>query len=215
MSTNMSLPPSFRSLYRITLRALSASVAHHRAAARNMRRLYRPTFDQAAAVHMSPASMERASWLAEFDKRMDNTIAFLIVSATVNSTAHKVTQSSALQLHAQLASSHSSSSSSSSSLPSPSSSPLLNEGPVIKWDPLNPSHAADLAAKRAARRAKTSERKKRIADAAVRNEWAVREVRSMAEGMGGIVLGRKELVRVPIKGSWRFNQQKDTDTGGN
>lgn len=44
------LPPSFTSLYRLFLRASSAAVLHHRAATRNIRTLWKPTFRDAAVV---------------------------------------------------------------------------------------------------------------------------------------------------------------------
>jgi hypothetical protein len=44
------LPATFTSLYRLFLRICSASVLHHRPATRNLRQLWRPTFDAAAKV---------------------------------------------------------------------------------------------------------------------------------------------------------------------
>jgi hypothetical protein len=44
------LPPSFTSLYRLFLRASSASVLHQNAARKQLRRLFRPVFDAAARV---------------------------------------------------------------------------------------------------------------------------------------------------------------------
>lgn len=44
------LPSSFTSLYRLFIRASSASVLHHRAATRNLRKLWKPTFREAAVV---------------------------------------------------------------------------------------------------------------------------------------------------------------------
>lgn len=41
----MPLPPSFTSLYRLTLRALSASVSHESRRVRQLRALWRPVFD--------------------------------------------------------------------------------------------------------------------------------------------------------------------------
>lgn len=46
------LPPTFTSLYRLFIRTSSASVLHQKRATRNLRRLWRPTFDGAAsAIH--------------------------------------------------------------------------------------------------------------------------------------------------------------------
>lgn len=44
------LPPSFISLYRLFLRASSASVLHQNEARKQLRRLFRPVFDAAAQV---------------------------------------------------------------------------------------------------------------------------------------------------------------------
>lgn len=44
------LPSSFTSLYRLFIRASSASALHHRAATRNLRKLWKPTFREAAVV---------------------------------------------------------------------------------------------------------------------------------------------------------------------
>ncbi len=44
------LPAAFKSLYRLHLRTVSAAVMHHKGATRNLRRLWRPTFDDGARV---------------------------------------------------------------------------------------------------------------------------------------------------------------------
>jgi hypothetical protein len=44
------LPPTFTSLYRLLLRATSASVLHHTSATRGLRQLWRPTFREASKV---------------------------------------------------------------------------------------------------------------------------------------------------------------------
>jgi hypothetical protein len=44
------LPPTFTSLYRLVLRATSASVLHHTSATRGLRQLWRPTFQEASKV---------------------------------------------------------------------------------------------------------------------------------------------------------------------
>jgi hypothetical protein len=46
------LPPSFTSLYRLFLRASSASVLHHRTATRHVQTLWKPTFREAAVVSL-------------------------------------------------------------------------------------------------------------------------------------------------------------------
>ena len=50
MSDPNRLPANFKSLYRLFLRTASASVLHHPRASRNLRRRWRPTFDDAARV---------------------------------------------------------------------------------------------------------------------------------------------------------------------
>lgn len=45
-----SLPSTFKALYRLVLRASSASVLHQPTAKRNLFKLWRPTFDEAAQV---------------------------------------------------------------------------------------------------------------------------------------------------------------------
>ena len=72
------LPATFTSLYRLFLRASSASVLHHTVATRNLRRLWRPTFDGAATVakrlHVSQDVTERSrlrDWLNTWEKRSE------------------------------------------------------------------------------------------------------------------------------------------------
>lgn len=50
MMVGKPLPPSFTSVYRLFLRATSSSVLNHRSSTRRLRRLWRPTFSQAADV---------------------------------------------------------------------------------------------------------------------------------------------------------------------
>lgn len=53
LSRNIStgrLPPTFSSLYRLFLRATSASVLDHRPAVRRLRKLWRPSFEGAVRV---------------------------------------------------------------------------------------------------------------------------------------------------------------------
>lgn len=76
--TNTSIQPlfsSFNSAYRLTLRALSASVRHHPSATRNLRSLYRPTFREAATVlqrYNENRSVEDRTWLREWNDRREN-----------------------------------------------------------------------------------------------------------------------------------------------
>lgn len=73
------LPASFKSLYRLHLRTVSAAVLHHKHATRNLRRLWRPNFDSAAQVSLQLADPAKPikkeerqrleNWLAEWNKR--------------------------------------------------------------------------------------------------------------------------------------------------
>ena len=63
------LPMKFRSVYRLFLRALSASVLHHPAATTNLRRLYRPVFVEAAAVCRSLDTPAAQRWMSEWHQR--------------------------------------------------------------------------------------------------------------------------------------------------
>lgn len=77
---------SFISSYRLTLRALSASVRHHPTSARNLRSLYRPVFrDTAAKLHQQHAATKASETqreLYEWNRRLDRTLAILLSSAT-------------------------------------------------------------------------------------------------------------------------------------
>lgn len=71
------LPPTFTSLYRLFLRATSASFLHQARSTRQLRRLWRPVFDGAACVLVKsqsehPGSLERQKleeWLRTWDSR--------------------------------------------------------------------------------------------------------------------------------------------------
>jgi hypothetical protein len=71
----MSLPPWFTSLYRLTLRSVSASALHQPRAVRSLRRLWRPVFEDAAhatkhAEFSTGTNAEAAeSWLKEWQIR--------------------------------------------------------------------------------------------------------------------------------------------------
>jgi hypothetical protein len=60
------------SAYRVTLRALSASVRHHPTATKNLRRLYRPAFDEAAAnleSYMKDPTEDKKVLVQEWNER--------------------------------------------------------------------------------------------------------------------------------------------------
>jgi len=94
------LPPSFRSLYRLALRSISASVRHQPSATRSLRTIWRPTFEAAASVShrlQDPdTSLEEheklEKWYAAWQSRMDNTLSLLCDSATSKGVAKKAIQ---------------------------------------------------------------------------------------------------------------------------
>ncbi|KAJ8503352.1 hypothetical protein ONZ45_g10935 [Pleurotus djamor] len=99
----MSGPSSFKSAYRLLLRACSASVLHHRGATRNLRKLYRPTFDEAVEVikeiqtNPPPHRQQKLEeWLNHWNKTIDNTLLMLYNSSISRGIPHQVTRNLAL-----------------------------------------------------------------------------------------------------------------------
>lgn len=98
--TNASLPTEFRSLYRLFLRANSAVVLHHSPSKTQVRRLWRPVFDEAAFKihrlhHPDICSSERMNivrWLYIWHKRVDHTLSLLATAAVSRGLAHKITR---------------------------------------------------------------------------------------------------------------------------
>ncbi|KAH7921026.1 hypothetical protein BV22DRAFT_1020178 [Leucogyrophana mollusca] len=94
------LPPSFTSLYRLLLRASSASVLQKPSATRSLRALWRPTFEHAAQVicalqHNTENPTERdklRTWLDIWERRMDNTLSLLTTSAQSRGLPHQLTR---------------------------------------------------------------------------------------------------------------------------
>ncbi|KAI6112007.1 hypothetical protein EDD16DRAFT_1605628 [Pisolithus croceorrhizus] len=92
------LPPSFKALYRLALRATSVSVLHKTSARKNIIKLWRPTFDKVAQFirvleSRQPSSavcQRRKGLLDTWQGRMDNTLTFLLSSAQSRSLPHKV-----------------------------------------------------------------------------------------------------------------------------
>jgi hypothetical protein len=85
MSSNLKLPASFTSLYRLFIRATPPAVLHHAAATRRLRRLYRPIFQEAALAIRKLEDQQNLSngerrhlndWLDEFDKRGECEVSF-------------------------------------------------------------------------------------------------------------------------------------------
>ncbi|KAF9816801.1 hypothetical protein IEO21_03881 [Rhodonia placenta] len=93
------LPPTFTGLYRLFLRTAAASVLHKRAACSRIRRLWRPTFEVAAQVirrHLSvsttdPERRRLEWWYRVWERRIDNTLSLLAVSAQSRGLAHRLT----------------------------------------------------------------------------------------------------------------------------
>ncbi|EJT99543.1 hypothetical protein DACRYDRAFT_109643 [Dacryopinax primogenitus] len=82
----MPLPVRFTSLYRLVLRATSASVRHHGAASMQLQALYRPEFIEAAKVvkeleRKQEQDKAKERWYADWEQRMYNTISLLVLSA--------------------------------------------------------------------------------------------------------------------------------------
>ncbi|KAF8911634.1 hypothetical protein CPB84DRAFT_1762431 [Gymnopilus junonius] len=102
MNIQKSLPPTFRSHYRLFLRTASAAVLHHSQAKRNLRERWRPMFDAGAQVthelqdRPDDASPEwiraRERWLRDWNKRLDGTLKLLYTSARSRGLPHKVTR---------------------------------------------------------------------------------------------------------------------------
>ncbi|KAI0366718.1 hypothetical protein BV20DRAFT_971444 [Pilatotrama ljubarskyi] len=94
------LPPTFRSFYRLFLRATAASVLAHPDATLRLRKLWRPVFDHAAHAirqmqddQLPPTRRETlARWYTLWEKRMDNTVSLLYSSAISRGLPHRVTQ---------------------------------------------------------------------------------------------------------------------------
>jgi len=94
------LPPTFSSLFRLFLRATSASVLHNSRSTRNLRRVWRPTFNAAAkvvhrlqSVQLESGERERLQdWLKVWDTRLDNTLTLLYSSSQSRGLPHELTQ---------------------------------------------------------------------------------------------------------------------------
>lgn len=96
MSDPNRLPSTFKSLYRLFLRVASASVLHHPRASRNLRRRWRPTFNDAARItrgiqqetESESDRQVRIEWLDEWNKR--STLLKLPTARTTTLTGGKV-----------------------------------------------------------------------------------------------------------------------------
>ena len=118
MMVGKPLPPSFTSVYRLFLRATSSSVLNHRSSTRRLRRLWRPTFSQAADVIRRLQSLSNTDkdahvltdWLKVWQERgssfdiawsrrpthrvstVDNTLSILSNSSYTRGIPHKLTR---------------------------------------------------------------------------------------------------------------------------
>ncbi|RDB24877.1 hypothetical protein Hypma_007432 [Hypsizygus marmoreus] len=175
------LPASFTGLYRLFLRTCSASVLHHRVGTRNLRRLWRPTFDVAANVtrqleNNSQNNLEQAQleeWLHKWEQRIDGTLALLYNSSQSRGLPHKLTRNLGLLVtREQLR--------------------LNDPRPMRAWEPqirTSPSPPKQ--------RDTRKEEKQKAREAFEASAWApLSQVVKLAEGRDGISLGRLALTSV-------------------
>ncbi|KAJ7647714.1 hypothetical protein FB45DRAFT_206925, partial [Roridomyces roridus] len=102
------LPPDFTSLYRLFLRTSAASVLHQPRATRYLRKLWRPTFEDAARAtsqlqNQSHNRNELERWLESWHLRIDNTLALLFTSSKTKGIPHQVTRNLALLFRSEQA----------------------------------------------------------------------------------------------------------------
>jgi hypothetical protein len=186
MSTTCSNPAAFRSLYRIMRRAASSSVLHHSGASKNVRRMYRQVFERASRKIANGASDE---WIAEFDTRselhlipyrgmarsddlqspVNRTLMFLYSSSICPNIAHKFTESAAFIQSKTIRDTQ---------LRAPTRR-------LVRWDPKNPKDA--LYQHQKANKTSSSSRN-RVIDSNL--DTVLQNARTMAEGMGRLILGR-------------------------
>ncbi|KAJ7672073.1 hypothetical protein B0H17DRAFT_184091 [Mycena rosella] len=168
------LPSSFTSLYRLFLRTSTAAVLHQPRAAKNIRKLWRPTFDDGACVtaQLQAASLSAVQrsdleiWLKTWHARVDNTLAMLYTSSKTHGLSHRLTRNLGLLVRAE--------------------QHRINRRRLPEWKanpPANYNPERDLQL----------ESKKQLEEA---HAWdAIEEVVRMAEGRNEIVLGRISLKR--------------------
>ncbi|KAI0048854.1 hypothetical protein FA95DRAFT_1490264 [Auriscalpium vulgare] len=175
------LPPDLTSLYRLVLRASSASVMHHHAGRRYLRSLWRPVFREAIVVtrklednKLAQADREQhVEWLGRWNSNMDRTLEFLSTSARSRGLPSRVTRNLSF-LHYGYRQ-------------------WQKEklyGTKLKWDPNPAKHSGAATAVPRAKRGsgKDSEFE--------RQAWgALEEAVRMAEGKSGMSLGRIEFLR--------------------
>jgi hypothetical protein len=105
---SLDIPPNMKSLYRMFLRACSTSVLHNTRAKRQLRRLWRPSFEAAINVlkecqrsDILPEELEkRRQWLAIWENRsafhanVSHTVLLRLMSRLVENTAEMLLTSS-------------------------------------------------------------------------------------------------------------------------
>jgi len=192
---SIGLPPPFTSLYRLFLRTTAASVLNKRPAVQRLRLLWRPTFESAAqALHSledtTLTDSERRQLqrrYAIWERRLDNTLSLLAISACSRGLAHRLTRNlDILKRHNQALATK------------PDSYTQRHY-----WDPRLPSNSERykpvivLADSPPGSKADKKERWRRLDLEA----WgALGEVILMAEGRDGISLGRIKSGASPLRG---------------
>ncbi|KAJ7350790.1 hypothetical protein DFH08DRAFT_695495 [Mycena albidolilacea] len=176
----MPLPSDFTSLYRLFLRTSSASVLHQSKSTKTLRKLWRPTFEDAARatnrLQSNSLSAVRRNeveiWLRTWHLRIDNTLALLYTSCKTRGLSHRLTRNlGVLVQHEQL---------------------RINSMKLPKWRPSLPADAAEYQTSYEDKQfTATKQRQEEAAPA-----WnALEEVVRMAEGRSELSLGRIALKR--------------------
>ncbi|KAJ7099358.1 hypothetical protein B0H15DRAFT_543879 [Mycena belliarum] len=174
------LPADFTSFYRLFLRTSSASVLHQPRAVKSLRKLWRPTFDDAARTTArlqtdELSALDRSdmeTWLKIWHRRMDNTLAMLYTSSKTRGLSHRLTRNLALLLRGEQV--------------------RINGRRVLNWKPELPASAAQYQSTYL--NPEIIAEQKRQAEQA--HGWdALEEVIRMAEGRNELLLGRISLKR--------------------
>ncbi|VDC02835.1 unnamed protein product [Peniophora sp. CBMAI 1063] len=183
MALESRLPPSLTSLYRLFLRAASASVLDQHTARKQLRRLWRPNFESAAriirdldradTVPTERARLEEA--LRVWEQRADNTLALLMNSSGSRGLPHKLTRNLA-SLNYHIRDTH-----------TPKAGP--------QWKS-SPDYYVDLEAAFKNRLKQERGQSKGASPEYNRQAWgALEEVVRMAEGSAGVLLGQPKYRR--------------------
>lgn len=208
------LPPKFTSLYRLFLRAISASTLHNGPATRRIRRLYKPNFEAAARNIRHLENMEAGTaesvqiqkWLDTFDQRskkivssamktsdliyvfaltVNNTLEMLHTSSYSRGLAHQLFRSLAFLSRFQYSWSY---------------ERYLR--PASYWNPKLPPNSPEykpqdlMEGSRKSNKEKNRMQMQKIKD----KTWnAFGEVINMAEGRDGVIMGRVKWSRKGAK----------------